>query len=114
MFIEGSILKDIGSYKDKVISALVNSHDICELMLNKETFTDDEAEHLIHRQIFPYLYADDTQDETLSYICLEADIPYIPTNTVKSVKLTVWVYCHKSIMGYAKNRYSGTRVDILY
>lgn len=112
-YIEGSIIKDLGSYKNKLISALLNSNDICELMLNKKTYTDDEAESLVYTQIFPYLYVDETQNEVLSYICIESDIPHIPTNTIKDMKLTIWAYCHKSGMKYSKKGYSGTKTDIL-
>lgn len=110
---EGSILKDMGSYKSTLLSYFVNSEEIRELLFNKKTYTENEVDNLIYSQIFPYLYVDDTQDETLSYLCVEVSVPRIPTGTIKDMKLIVWAYCHKSIMKYSKKGYSGTRADIL-
>lgn len=82
-------------------------------MFNKKSYTEDDVESLIYSQIFPYLYTDETQTEVLPYLCIEVDIPRIPTNTVKDMKLIVWAYCHKEGMRYSKKGYIGTKVDIL-
>lgn len=111
--IEGSILKDMGSYKNKIVSAFINSDEICELLFNKEAYTEENVEDLIYKQIFPYLYVDETQTEVKTYICFEVDVPRIPTGTVKDMKLIVWAYSHKDGMKYTKKGYSGTKVDIL-
>lgn len=109
----GSILKDIGSYKNTLLSYFVNSEDICELMFNKKAYDEEDVENLLYTQIFPYLYANDTQDEVLPYLCIEVSIPRIPTGTIKDMKLVVWAYCHKDGMKYSKKGYSGTKTDIL-
>lgn len=109
----GSVLKDAGSYKNKLISAFVNSDEICELLFNKKPYTEDDVENLVYTQIFPYLYVDETQTEVESYICFEVDIPKIPTGTIKDMKLILWIYSHKNCMKYLKEGYLGTRVDIL-
>ena len=108
-----SILKDMGNYKDKLISVFLNSKDICELMLNNNSYTQSDAENLLYSQIFPYLYSNETQTEVLPYLCVEADISAIPANNIKNMKLTIWVYCHKDDMKYSKDGYSGTKADIL-
>lgn len=110
---EGSVLKDIGSYKNKLISAFINSDDICELLFNKEPYTEEDVDNLVYTQIFPYLYVNETQTEVKSYICLEVDIPRVPTGTIKDMKLILWVYSHKNGMKYSKKGYLGTKVDIL-
>ena len=61
--VEGSILKDMGSYKNKIVSAFINSDEICELLFNKEPYTEEDVENLIYSQVFPYLYVDETQTE---------------------------------------------------
>lgn len=111
--VDDSILKDMGSCKNTLLSYFINSEDICELMFNKKQYTEEDVENLIYSQIFPYLYIDDTQDEVLPYLCIEVDVPQIPTGTVKDIKLTVWAYCHKDGMKYSKKGYSGTKSDIL-
>lgn len=108
-----SILKDMGSYKNTLLSALINSDDICELLFNKKPYDEDDVENLIYTQIFPYLYIDETQTEVMTYLCFEVDMPRIPTGTVKDMKLIIWAYCHKDTMKYSKKGYSGTKVDIL-
>lgn len=110
---EGSILKDMGSYKKTLLSYFVNSEDICELMFNKKSYDEEDVENLLYTQIFPYLYVDNTQDEVLPYLCIEVSIPRIPTGTIKDMNLIVWAYCHKKGMKYTKKGYSGTKADIL-
>jgi hypothetical protein len=110
---DGSILKDMGSYKSTLLSYFVNSEEICELLFDKETYTEEDGDNLIYTQIFPYLYTDETQTKVLPYICVEVDVPRIPTHTIKDMKLIIWVYCHKNGMKYSKKGYSGTKVDIL-
>ena len=110
---EGSILKDMGSYKSTLLSYFVNSEEICELLFNKNPYTEEDVDNLIYTQIFPYLYVNDTQDEVLSYLCIEVDVPRIPTGTIKDMRLTIWAYCHKDTMQYSKKGYSGTKADIL-
>lgn len=110
---EGSILKDMGSYKNTLLSYFINCDEICELMFNKKPYTEDDVDNLIYSQIFPYLYVDDTQDEVLSYLCIEVSVPRIPTGTIKDMKLIIWAYCHKDGMKYSKKGYSGTKADIL-
>lgn len=113
---EGKVLYDIGSCKQELFSSFINDPDICELLLNRKTYTDDDRENLFYSQIFPYLYIDDTQDETLTYLCYELDIPSSSiksSSTIKNMKMIVHAYCHKKIMRYSKKGYYGTRVDIL-
>lgn len=78
-----------------------------------DTYSSTDVENLVYTQVFPYLYVDETQIEVLPYICLEVDIPRIPTHTIKDMKITVWAYCHKECMRYSLPEYLGTRVDIL-
>ena len=84
---EGSVLKDIGSYKNKLLSAFVTSDDICELLFNKKPYTEEDADNLLYSQVFPYLYVDETQTDVKAYICCEVDIPRVPTGTIKDMKL---------------------------
>lgn len=110
---DGSILKDMGSYKNTLMSEIINSEEICELLFDKKPYTEDDVENLIYTQLFPYLYIDETQTEVKPYICFEVDIPRIPSHTIKDMKLIIWEYCHKDGMRYSKKGYSGTKVDIL-
>lgn len=107
------VLKDIGLYKNRLVSAILNSNNIIQLLLNKDTYSDEEVDDLMYTQIFPYLYVDGTQIEVLSYLCLEVNVPRIPTTTIKDIQIIIWAYCHKDCMKYSKKGFLGTRVDIL-
>lgn len=107
-----SLLKDIGAYKNHIVTAFLNSPDILELMLGKG-YTEEDAENIVYKQIFPYLYVDEVQTNTKSYLCVEVNVSSQPTASVKNMMITVWCYCHKDIMKYSKNGYLGTRADIL-
>ena len=111
--IEESVVKDTGLYKSRLISTILSDKDACEVLLKKKDYTDDDVDNLIYKQVFPYLYVDDTQTEVLTYICLEVDIPRMPSHTVKSMQVTIWVYSHKDDMRYSRKGFSGTKVDIL-
>lgn len=108
-------LKDVGIYKSRLVSFILLSDDICELLLgkdyNKETVDDD----LIYKYVFPYLYVNDTQVETKSYICMEVDVPRVANFSFKDMKIIIWCYCHKDkdYMRYSKKGFLGTRADIL-
>jgi len=107
-----TILKDIGAYKSKLITIVTASPDICELILG-EGYSDECLDDIGYSHIYPYLYVDDTQDKECSYLCIEVDIPRIPTAVIKEMKVIVWAYCHKKIMKFTKKGYQGTRMDVL-
>ena len=109
----GTVLKDIGSCKQELLTAFVNNEDICELLFNKKSYTEEDIENLVYSQIFPYLYADETQTESRAYLCFEVDIQKCSSETIKDLKIIIWAYWHKDIMKYHKKGYCGTKVDIL-
>lgn len=106
-----TMLKDLGSYKNEIISKFLKNPDLMECLLG-ENYTETQVDEIVYQQIFPYLYVDDTQTATKSYIGIELD-PTTSSGTIKDSKLIIWVYCHKNIMKYSKKGYIGTRADIL-
>nr|WP_308627007.1 hypothetical protein [uncultured Eisenbergiella sp.] len=107
-----SIINDIGLYKTRLLSMLTEDADICGLLLNKEEFTQEEADSLLYSRIFPYLYIN-TQADNGTCLCFEVDVPQIPTGMIKDMKITVWSYSPLTQMQYEKDGYLGTRPDIL-
>lgn len=61
-----SFLKDIGLYKGRISGQLLDSPEICEVLLGKN-YTEEQVDELLYSQMFPYLYVDETQTETLPY-----------------------------------------------
>lgn len=106
-------LKDIGTYKNRLLTTIVKSEDICELILGKNYDQTDVDEKIIYNNIFPYLYVDDTQTEVKTYVCMEVSVPRTHDFTYKDMKVDIWCYCHKDIMQYSKKGFLGTRADIL-
>lgn len=106
-------LKDIGIYKNRLLSIIAESEDICETLLSKGYNKESVIDDLLYNNMFPYLYIDDTQTKQESYICVEVDVPRTTNFTYKDMRVTVWCYCHKGIMKYNHKDYLGTRVDIL-
>ena len=106
-----SVLIDVGLYKDKIMSHLLESDDLCKVLLRKDQYTDDEVDDLIYNQVFPYLYIDDTQTEVKSFVCFEIDVRV--DGNIKTMTLTSYIYAHKECMKNNLEGYSGTTVDIL-
>lgn len=107
------VLKDIGSYKNKLISTLLKSEDICKTLLDTDDISNIQPKQLVYSHVFPYLYVDDTQIEVLTYLCVEVDVPRIQTATMKDMKIVIWACCHKDCMKYTSSGYVGSRVDVL-
>lgn len=115
------VLKDIGLIKNRLLTYLLNSDDVMEILLGKDHTQEqvwgaeenDDDLGIVYKQVFPYLYIDETQTEVLSYLCFEVDIPLVPTGTIKDMKIIIWAYCHKGCMRYSKKDYLGTKADIL-
>ena len=117
----GTVLKDIGLVKNRILPLLLNSDDIMEILLGKGYTQEqvwgaddnDDDYGIVYKQVFPHLYIGDTQTEVLSYLCFEVDVPRIPTETIKDMKIIIWAFCNKSSMRYSKKGYLGTKADIL-
>lgn len=106
-------LKDIGIYKNRLLSIITESKDICETILGKRHDVETLEDDLLYKHIFPYLYVDETQIKQESYICVEVDVPRTMDFTYKDMRIIIWCYCHKGKMKYRHEDYMGTRVDIL-
>lgn len=117
-----TVLRDIGLYKEKILSSLLDSDDIKDILLIEENYTDelwygkedDDSDYGIqYKQIFPFLYIDETQTKVKSYLCFDIDTPSFNSRSTKEIKIIIWCICHKDNMKFSKTGYSGTRADIL-
>jgi len=108
------MIKELGSYKQKIISLLYDSELIKHSLLGNLYIgkTDEQVESMLASQIFNRLYIDGFVSEPKCYIFVETIIPRLHTN-VKDCKVMIQVLCHKQIMNYSKSGYIGTRVDIV-
>ena len=106
-------LKDIGVYKNRLITTILKSNDICELISGKDYGEINIDDEVMYKNVFPYLYIDGVQNEVKTYICIEVSVPKTYDFTYKNMEIDIWCYCHKDIMEYHKKGYLGTRADIL-
>lgn len=107
-----STLLDIGSCKNKILRLFSQSDEIKELLLGDQASAAN-ADSLLFANLFPYLYFDKSQTQEAAFLCVEADIPKLPSATVKNLKITIWAYCHTSFMSCQKAGLEGTRIDML-
>jgi len=106
------LLKELGTYKQKIISALSTSDDIKSLLLGGDYENQDyEVDDELKKYILPHLFTEGTQTEVQSYIFVETFMPKFG-NSVKDIKTVVQVLSHRDQINYQKDGYIGTRPDI--
>ena len=90
---------------------------ILRLLADDNTITaqSDEADETISQYMFDYGYVDGTTTETNAYICVEADIPAVPTDSFQDIRIYVTVICHKLFMKLDPSKFTliGNRRDNL-
>lgn len=109
------MLKELGMYKERFRSILVNDDRICRLLLGDGyEDADYDIDNELDKYIIPHLYVDGTITETKSYIMYETN-PIRVGPSIKDIGIIVQAVCHKSIVKYPdKPRdYSGLRYDVL-
>lgn len=107
-----TVLKDIGIYKNRLLSHFLSNTDFCDVMLQKKDYTDDDIDNLMYSQLFPYLYVDGTQTEVMPYVDIEI-VMNAGSGTVKNMLLYVDTFAHKDCMVCNQKGYLGNRCDIL-
>lgn len=113
-------LEYLGTYKDKIISKLISSQNIVDIILPnpsdqyeiEDQLRGDETQKL-RGYIFPYEFVPGNNEKASTFICIEDVIPSVPTDTSVNVFIYVFVFTHKDLMQYKRGGAVGTRVDIL-
>ncbi len=100
-------------YKKKLMSLIVNSPELISLV-NDEYVTDGECENaddLIYKQIFPYYYIPETQEETLSYVLMKVNGLGVRGKIYNQAEVYICVAAHQRIMKVKHG--GGTRIDLM-
>ncbi len=106
------MLKELGTYKQQIISALSTSEDIKKLLLGENYENEDyEVDDELKKYIYPFLFTEGTQTNVQTYIFVEIFVPNLG-NSVKDVKVIVQILSHRVQIAYQKDGYIGTRPDI--
>lgn len=100
----------IMEYKQTAISAIVNNRNIVEA-IDKNYLGNGDG--LIYRNIFPYVYVPDTEEEAKCYILVTVDMPKVWNDNsylFQQVLVCFYILCHQKLM---KTDYGGTRIDYI-
>ena len=109
------MLKELGLYKQRILSPLYESDKIKDILLvNDYEKMDDEKIHAeLKKRIYSHLFVDKTITNTDTYIYFDVLIPRVGS-TIKNCKVIIYAFCHKDIIdSYSLKGYFGNRVDIL-
>lgn len=114
-------LKEIGEFKNKVISKLINDENIVDVLIGNNKNSENAGSLLLGKDetgkggcVFKFEYVPDTQEMSKTFLCVEI-VPY-KTNgdTITDMYLYIFIYCSKDIMQtYHRKQCAGTRIDIL-
>lgn len=99
-------LKELSSFKSKLLQYFLSNQELVNLIRGSENNAVPDFA-LRYNQVFPYAWVDDTTDEEKAYICFDVDVPGVSSNAIKEVRLSIWIFAHKSIMRTP----SGTLID---
>ena len=114
-------LEEIGSFKNKVVSKLINDDNVIDVLLGDIDNVDDPETILLGKDgsgkvgcVFKYEYVPDTQENSKTFLCIEAVPQETDGDTITNMTIYVFMYCSKNLMQtYHRKGQAGTRVDIL-
>ena len=100
----------ITRYKTKLVTSIINSPELVELL--DSSYVDDgkfveESGDLVYKQVFPYYYIPETQNETKSYVIMKINGLGIKNKIYNKAEVFICVVSHQDIMKVK----DGTRID---
>ena len=101
---------EIMRYKQTAISQIVNCSTIVEALDHNYV---GRGEELMYKNIFPYVYVPDVEEEAKCYILVTVDMPKVWNDNsylFKEVLVCFYILCHQELM---KTDYGGTRIDYI-
>lgn len=101
----------VSEYKNKIINELINNNTFLQVL----NVTESEIENgLVYRRIYPYLYINNTQTVSETYICIEVNINSTSRNNVYSYpQITIDIVSHQDDMKLNLAGISATKIDYL-
>ena len=113
-------LEEIGSFKNKIVSKLINDSNILDALLGDINDIEDPETALLGKDgsgnggcVFKFEYIPDTQENSKTFLCVEVVPQETDGDTITNM-VYVFAYCSKNLMQtYHRKGQAGTRVDIL-
>lgn len=114
-------LEELGEFKNKVVSKLINDPNIIDVLLGDLNKIDDPEVALLGKDnsgeggcVFKFEFVPDTQESSKTFLCIEVVPEKTNGDSVTEMSIYVFCYCSKNIMQtYHRKGQSGTRVDML-
>ena len=114
-------LEEVGTFKNKVVSKLINDENILDVLLGDITKVEDPETLLLGKDesgkggcVFKFEYVPDTQENSKTFLCVEVVPEETNGDTITNMVIYVFAYCSKNLMQtYHRKGQAGTRVDIL-
>ena len=114
-------LDEIGVFKNRVVSKLINNENVLDVLLGNTDDIDDPETILLGKDgsgkggcVFKYEYVPDTQENSKTFLCIEVVPQETNGDTITDMVIYVFIYCSKNLMQtYHRKGKAGTRVDIL-
>lgn len=102
----------ITRYKKKLVTSIATSPDLVSL-LNEEYVEDGEcvdSDELIYKQIFPYYFIPETQNDQKSYVIMKVNGLGLKNKIYNKAEVYICVISHQGCM---KTNDGGTRIDLM-
>lgn len=104
-----TFLDEIAEYPLKALQKIGTDPTVVGLLTNNPSIDmeSDDADAVFEKYLFDYCYVDSSTDEAEAYICVEAEVPKLPTPAVKDMRLYVTIICHKQFMKIDPSKFRG-------
>lgn len=114
-------LDEIGVFKNRVVSKLINDENVLDVLLGNTDDIDDPETLLLGKNgsgeggcVFKYEYVPDTQENSKTFLCVEVVPEQTSGDSIAMMTIYVFAYCSKNLMQtYHRKGQAGTRIDIL-
>ena len=114
-------LEEIGTFKNKVVSKLINDDNVLNVLLGDIDKVEDPETALLGKDgsgkggcVFKFEYVPDTQENSKTFLCVEVVPNETDGDTITNMTIYVFAYCSKNLMQtYHRAGTAGTRIDIL-
>ena len=102
-------LDALTDYPLKALHAIGNDQTVVSLLTDDPNVVigSEEADSVFDKYLFDYDFVDDTTVETAAYICAEAEVVRVPTDTMKTMEFYITVICHKKFMRIDTSKFKG-------
>ena len=92
-------LEEVGSFKNKVVSKLINDDNVLDVLLGDIDNVDDPETVLLGKDgsgnggcVFKYEYVPDTQENSKTFLCIEVVPQETDGDTITDMIIYVFIY----------------------